>query len=177
MQWWPWKTTRNVFYAPQNCPFCSSLFGLKLGLSKNSQKLWSNELFFTGVSFELDKWPWRTIGYLLYTPRSFVHHFIATCELKLELSSRNAEIVAKLAVFGSRGLEIWRMTLKTVGHLFHVNRSFVHHFTAICEFWKWSYLPENLKSGQIGYFWPAWYRNFADDLKNYNIENAIWHTL
>ena len=134
-------------------------------------------IFFTGVSFELDKWPWRTIGYLLYTPRSFVHHFIATCELKLELSSRNAEIVAKLAVFGSRGLEIWRMTLKIVGHLFHVNRSFVHHFTAICEFWKWSYLPENLKSGQIGYFWPAWHGNFADDLKNYNIENAIWHTL
>ena len=99
MQWWPWKTTRNVFYAPQSCPCCSSLFGLKLGLSKNSQKLWSNELFFTGVSFELDKWPWRTIGYLLYTPRSFVHHFIATCELKLELSSRNAEIVAKLAIF------------------------------------------------------------------------------
>ena len=35
-------------------------------------------IFVTPVSFELDEWPWRTIEYLLYTTRSFVHHSIAT---------------------------------------------------------------------------------------------------
>ena len=31
-------------------------------------------------------------------------------------------------------LEIWRMTLKKKGHLFHATSSFVQHFVAIGEF-------------------------------------------
>ena len=30
-------------------------------------------------------------------------------------------------------LKIWRMTLKTIGHIFYANSSFVHHLIAICE--------------------------------------------
>ena len=36
------------------------------------------------------------MGYLFYVPPSLVHYFIAICELKLELSYQNAEIVAKM---------------------------------------------------------------------------------
>ena len=39
------------------------------------------------VNLKFDGWPWKTIGYLLYTTSSFVHHFKAMGELKLELQS------------------------------------------------------------------------------------------
>ena len=31
-------------------------------------------------------------------------------------------------------LEIWQMTLETIGHLFYDTSSFLHHFVAISEF-------------------------------------------
>ena len=31
-------------------------------------------------------------------------------------------------------VEIWRMTLQKIGHLFYATSSFVHHFVAIGEF-------------------------------------------
>ena len=43
-------------------------------------------------------------------------------------------------------LEIWRMTLKTIGHLFYATSSFVHHFVAIGEF-KLELQPGNAQSG------------------------------
>ena len=40
--------------------------------------------FFTHVTLKFDGWPWKTIGHLFYVASSFVHHFIAITELKLE---------------------------------------------------------------------------------------------
>ena len=45
-------------------------------------------------------------------------------------------------------LEIWRMTSKTIGHLFYVASSFVHHFSAISEFKLELYSPETPNLGQ-----------------------------
>ena len=45
--------------------------------------------FLCGVTFKLDGWPWKTIGHILYVASSFLHHFIAIGELKLELQSGN----------------------------------------------------------------------------------------
>ena len=45
--------------------------------------------FFSRVTLIFDGWPWKTIGYLFYANSSFVHHFIAICEFKLELQSGN----------------------------------------------------------------------------------------
>ena len=39
------------------------------------------------------------IGHLIYAILSFAHHFIAFCDLKLELQSRNAQFGSKLAIF------------------------------------------------------------------------------
>ena len=47
-------------------------------------------------------WPWKTIEHLFYTTLSFVHHFKAMGEIKLELQSSNAQ-------FGSKPA-IWQMT-------------------------------------------------------------------
>ena len=40
---------------------------------------------------KFDEWPWKTIGHLFYATSSFMHHFIANGEFKLELQSGNAQ--------------------------------------------------------------------------------------
>ena len=65
------------------------------------------------VTFKFDGWPWKTIGHLFCTTSSFVHHFKAMGEFKLELQSGNAQIRVKIGnFFVPCDLEIWRMTLK-----------------------------------------------------------------
>ena len=45
--------------------------------------------FLSCVTLKFDGWPWKTIGHLFYTTPSFVHHFTAISEFKLELQSGN----------------------------------------------------------------------------------------
>ena len=42
------------------------------------------------VTLIFDEWPLKLIGRLFYTTSSFVHHFIAMCQFKLELQSGNS---------------------------------------------------------------------------------------
>ena len=44
------------------------------------------------------QWPSKTIGHLFYSTSSFVHHFKAMGELKLELQSGNAQFGSKPAI-------------------------------------------------------------------------------
>ena len=39
------------------------------------------------VTLKFDGWPQKTIGHLFYATSSFVHHFVAIGEFKLELQS------------------------------------------------------------------------------------------
>ena len=64
------------------------------------------------VTLKFDEWPWKTIGHIFYTTLSFVHHFKAMGEFKLELQSENAQFGSKSTIFLPCDLEIWRMTLK-----------------------------------------------------------------
>ena len=64
------------------------------------------------VSLKFDGWPWKTIGHLSFAVVSFVQHFIAIGEFKLELQSRNAQFGSKSMIFEPCDLAIWRMTLK-----------------------------------------------------------------
>ena len=50
------------------------------------------------VTLKFNGWPWKTIGHLFYTTSSFVYRYVAICEFKLELWSRNAQIGAKFVV-------------------------------------------------------------------------------
>ena len=61
------------------------------------------------VTLKFDGWPWKTIGHLSFAVSSFVQHFIAIGEFKLELLSGNAQIEQFLEPCD---FEIWRMTLK-----------------------------------------------------------------
>ena len=62
-------------------------------------------------------------------------------------------------------LEIWHMTLKTIGHLFYATSSFVHHFVAIGEF-KLELLSGNAQFGSNSTIFRAvWPWNLMDDLE------------
>ena len=87
------------------------------------------------VTLKFDGWPWNTIGHLFYSTLSFVHHFKATGEYKLELQH---SIRVKIGNFLSRltlKFDRWpNWPWKTVGRLAYAASSFVHHFMAIDEF-------------------------------------------
>ena len=51
------------------------------------------------VTLKFDVWPWKIIGHLFYATSSFVHHFIAIHEFKMELQSRNAKFGSKSVIF------------------------------------------------------------------------------
>ena len=53
------------------------------------------------VTLNFDGWPWKTIGHLFYVASSFVHHFTAISEFKLELQSGNAQFWSKSTIFFS----------------------------------------------------------------------------
>ena len=67
------------------------------------------EIFLSWLTLKFDGWPRQMIGHLSYTTSSFVHHFVAIDEFKLELI---AQLGWKLTIFALCDLEIWRMTLK-----------------------------------------------------------------
>ena len=77
----------------------------------------------------------KTMGYLFYSTSSYVHHFKATREFKLELQSGNAQIGWKSASFLSCvTLEVDRLPWKTIGHHFYNSASFLHHSVTTGEF-------------------------------------------
>ena len=49
-----------------------------------------NWRFFSRVTLTFDGWPSKTTGHLFYATSSFVQHFVAIGEFKLELQSGNA---------------------------------------------------------------------------------------
>ena len=62
-------------------------------------RLDSNRRFFARVTLKFDGWPWKTIGHLSFAVPSFVQHFIAIGEFKLELQSGNAQFGSNSTIF------------------------------------------------------------------------------
>ena len=54
--------------------------------------------FLSRMTLNIDGWPWITIGHLSYAASSFVHHFIAIGEFKLELQSGNTQCRSKSTI-------------------------------------------------------------------------------
>ena len=57
--------------------------------------------FLSRMTLKFDEWPWNreTIGHLFYATSSFMHHFVAIGEFKLELQSGNAQFGSKSTIF------------------------------------------------------------------------------
>ena len=60
------------------------------------------------VTLKFDGWPWKTIGHLSLAVSSFVQHFIAIGEFKLELQSGNAQFGSNSTIF--RAVWPWNFT-------------------------------------------------------------------
>ena len=60
------------------------------------------------VTLKFDGWPWKTIGHLFFAVSSFVQHFIAIGEFKLELQSGNAQFGSNSTIF--RAMWPWNLT-------------------------------------------------------------------
>ena len=73
--------------------------------------------FWSRMTLKFDWWPWKTIGHLFYVASSFVHHFIAISEFKLELQFGNAQFGSKSAIFSRVTLKFDGWPWKTIGHL------------------------------------------------------------
>ena len=64
--------------------------------------------FSARVTVKFDGWPKKTIGPLFYATLSFVHHFVAIDEFKLELQSGNAQSGSNSTIF--RAVRPWNLT-------------------------------------------------------------------
>ena len=98
---WPWKTTEHPFYATSSfVHHFVAIDKFKLELqSGNAQFESKSTIFFSCVTFKFDVWPWKTIGHLFHATSSFVHHFVAIGDFKLEIQSGNAQFGSKLTIF------------------------------------------------------------------------------
>ena len=106
------------------------------------------ELIHQMETLKFDGWLWKTIRNLFYTMWSFVCHFKAMGEFKLELQSGNAQFRSKSVIFFSCvTLKFDRWLWKIIGHLFYatmilwiISKPLVNS--------NWSYSPETLNSGK-----------------------------
>ena len=118
------------------------------------------------VTLKFDGRPWKRIGLLFYVTSSFVHHFIAIGEFKLELQSGNPQSGSNSTIFKAvRSLKFDRWPCETIGHLFYATSSFVHHFIPIGEF-KLELQSGNAQFGsKSAIFCPMWPWNLTDNLE------------
>ena len=90
-----WMTPKNN-RAPLLCYFklCASFLShwwIQTGVTVQKRLIWVKiDNFFSRVTLKFEGWPSKTIGHLFYATSSFVQHFVAIDEFKLELQSGNA---------------------------------------------------------------------------------------
>ena len=102
---WPWKTIGHLFYATLSFVRHFKPIGeFEIKLQSGSAQFGSNStIFFSRVTLKFDWWHWKTVGHLFYATSSFVHHFVAIGEFKLELQSGNAQCGSNSTIF----LAVW----------------------------------------------------------------------
>ena len=64
--------------------------------------------FYSHLTLKFDGWPWKTIGHLFNATASFVYHFVAIGEFKLDLQSGNAQFGSNSTIF----FAVWPWKLK-----------------------------------------------------------------
>ena len=113
-----WHMTLKNNRAPLLCYFklyasFHSHRWFQAGVTVRKHPIWVKiDDFLSRVTLQFDVWPWKIIGHLFYATSSFVHHFVAISDFKLELQSGNAQLGQMRRFLEPCDLEIWRMTLK-----------------------------------------------------------------
>ena len=73
---------------------------IQTGVTVRKRPIWVKiDDFLSRVTLKFDVWPWKTIGHLFYATASFVHHFVAIGDLKLELQSGNTQFGSNSTIF------------------------------------------------------------------------------
>ena len=100
-----WRMSLKNSKAPLLCYFklCASFpshWSIQTGVTvqKRQNRVKISD-FLSCVTLKFDGWPSKTIGHLFYVTSSFVHHFIAIGQFKLELQSGNTKFESKLEIF------------------------------------------------------------------------------
>ena len=98
---WPRKIIGHLFYTTSSfVHHFKSISEFKLELqSGNAQFGSKSTICLSRVTLKFYIWPWKTIGHLFYATSSFVHHFVAIGEFKLELQSGNAQFGSNSTIF------------------------------------------------------------------------------
>ena len=92
-----WSMTLKNNRAPLLCYFklyasFRSHQWIQAGVTVRKRPIWVKiNDFFSRVTLQSDVWPCKTIGHLFYAISSFVHHFVAIGDFKLELQSGNTQ--------------------------------------------------------------------------------------
>ena len=160
-----WRMTLKNNRAPLLCYFklCAAFrthWWIQTGVTVRKRPIWVKfDVFQSRVTLKFDGWPSKTIGHLFYATSSFVHHFIAIGEFKLELQSGNAQSGSNSAISAPCDLEIWRMTLKNnrAPLLSNIKLyvSFHHHM--------WIQTGVTVRKRKFG-SWPLWPWPLTSDL-------------
>ena len=160
-----WRMTLQNNRASLLCYFklCVSFrthWWIQTGVTVRKRPIWVKfDVFQSRVTLKFDGWPSKTIGHLFYATSSFVQHFIAIGEFKLELQSGNAQSGSNSAILAPCDLEIWRMTLKNDRAPLLCNIklyvSFHHHM--------WIQTGVRVRKRKFG-SWPLWPWPLTSDL-------------
>ena len=109
-----WRMTLKNNRAPLLCCFklCASIHSHRRKQTvvtvRKRPILVKIEDFVSGVTLKFNGWPSKRIGHLFYATSSFVQHFIAIGEFKLELQSGDAQSGSNSTIF--RALWPWNLT-------------------------------------------------------------------
>ena len=109
-----WRMTLKNNRAPLLCDFklytsFHSHRWIQAGVTVRKRPIWVKiDDFFSRVTLQFDVWPWKTIGHLFYATSSFMHHFVAIGEFKLQLQSGNAQSGSNSTLF--RAVWPWNLT-------------------------------------------------------------------
>ena len=109
-----WLMTLQNNRAPLLCYFklCASFhthwwFQISVTVRKRSIRVKIDD-FLSRVTLKFDGWPSKTIGHIFYATSSFMQHFVAIGEFKLELQSGNAQSGSNTTIF--RAVRPWNLT-------------------------------------------------------------------
>ena len=85
------------------------LMCIQTGFTVRKRLIWVKfDDFQSHVTLKFDGWPWKTIGHLFHATSSFVQHFVAIAEFKLESQSGNAQSGSNSTIF--RAVWPWNLT-------------------------------------------------------------------
>ena len=108
--WWMTleKNRAPLLYYIKLCASFQIHRWIQIGVTVRKRSIWVKiGNFWSRVTLKFDEWLWKTIGHLFYVASSFVHHFTAISEFKLELQSGNAQFWSKPTIF----LAVWSWNL------------------------------------------------------------------